>query len=234
MQRVLVSLWVLAVIAFAISAAQAHAAKEPQPQPPPRSTTRYGEDYTYLHDPAARTGAWWEPFKYLPLTGTKGIREVYLTTGLELRARYEHYNNNLWGGASEPHDGYLWLRAMPLVDLHLGSHVRLFGQLIAAFADGVEPVESPVDEDRLDLLQGFADLRLPLGTGTAGAWDQNLMTEWHVRYGGPGVMIYWHVERHSVCIYLPAQNVLLLRGRCYDRRCAAALYGHGSREELCR
>jgi TnpA family transposase len=33
------------------------------------------------------------------------------------------------------------------------------------------------------------------------AWDQNLMTEWHVRYGGRGVMIYWHVERHSTCIY---------------------------------
>ena len=27
------------------------------------------------------------------------------------------------------------------------------------------------------------------------------MTEWHARYGGPGVMIYWHVEKHSVCIY---------------------------------
>jgi TnpA family transposase len=34
-----------------------------------------------------------------------------------------------------------------------------------------------------------------------GAWDQNLMTEWHVRYGGPGVMIYWHVEKNSVCVY---------------------------------
>jgi TnpA family transposase len=34
-----------------------------------------------------------------------------------------------------------------------------------------------------------------------GAWDQNLITEWHVRYGGRGVMIYWHVEKHSVCIY---------------------------------
>lgn len=34
-----------------------------------------------------------------------------------------------------------------------------------------------------------------------GAWDQNLMTEWHVRYGGRGVMIYWHVEAQSVCIY---------------------------------
>jgi len=27
------------------------------------------------------------------------------------------------------------------------------------------------------------------------------MTEYHVRYGGPGVMVYWHVERRSVCIY---------------------------------
>ncbi len=27
------------------------------------------------------------------------------------------------------------------------------------------------------------------------------MTEWHNRYRGPGVMIYWHVERKSVCIY---------------------------------
>ena len=34
-----------------------------------------------------------------------------------------------------------------------------------------------------------------------GAWDQNLMTEWHVRYGGRGVMIYWHVEKKSTCIY---------------------------------
>ena len=32
------------------------------------------------------------------------------------------------------------------------------------------------------------------------AWDQNLMTEWHVRYGRRGV-IYWHVERKSACIY---------------------------------
>jgi TnpA family transposase len=34
-----------------------------------------------------------------------------------------------------------------------------------------------------------------------GAWDQNLLTEWHIRYRGPGVMIYWHVERKSTCIY---------------------------------
>ena len=34
-----------------------------------------------------------------------------------------------------------------------------------------------------------------------GAWDQNLLTEWHTRYRGPGVMIYWHVDRKSLCVY---------------------------------
>ena len=34
-----------------------------------------------------------------------------------------------------------------------------------------------------------------------GAWDRNLMTEWHARYGGRGVMIYWHVERQATCVY---------------------------------
>jgi TnpA family transposase len=34
-----------------------------------------------------------------------------------------------------------------------------------------------------------------------GAWDGNLMTEWHVRYGGRGVMIYWHVDKGSTCIF---------------------------------
>ena len=33
------------------------------------------------------------------------------------------------------------------------------------------------------------------------AWDRNLITEWHARYGGRGVMIYWHVDRNATCIY---------------------------------
>jgi len=34
-----------------------------------------------------------------------------------------------------------------------------------------------------------------------GSWDQNLIAEWHARYKGRGVMIYWHVEKKSTCIY---------------------------------
>jgi TnpA family transposase len=33
------------------------------------------------------------------------------------------------------------------------------------------------------------------------AWDQNIFTEWHSRYGGRGVLIYWHVERHSMVVH---------------------------------
>ena len=33
------------------------------------------------------------------------------------------------------------------------------------------------------------------------AYDQNLVTQWHIRYGGRGVMIYWHVERKSICVH---------------------------------
>ena len=33
------------------------------------------------------------------------------------------------------------------------------------------------------------------------AWDGNLRTQRSIRYGGKGVMIYWHVEKKSTCIY---------------------------------
>ncbi len=39
------------------------------------------------------------------------------------------------------------------------------------------------------------------------AWDQNLLTEWHMRYGGRGVMVYWHVENRSTCIYSQIKRV---------------------------
>ena len=34
-----------------------------------------------------------------------------------------------------------------------------------------------------------------------GAFDQNIFTEWHARYRGRGVLIYWHVERKSMAIH---------------------------------
>ena len=33
------------------------------------------------------------------------------------------------------------------------------------------------------------------------AFDQNIFTEWHSRYGGRGVLIYWHVEHKSMAVH---------------------------------
>lgn len=34
-----------------------------------------------------------------------------------------------------------------------------------------------------------------------GSYDQNIFTEWHSRYGGRGVLIYWHVEKKSMAVH---------------------------------
>jgi TnpA family transposase len=40
-----------------------------------------------------------------------------------------------------------------------------------------------------------------------GAYDQNLLTEYHIRYHGRGIMVYWHVEKKSLCIYSQIKRV---------------------------
>ncbi|CCQ59323.1 Transposase, Tn3 family [Crocosphaera watsonii WH 0003] len=56
-------------------------------------------------------------------------------------------------------------------------------------------------EARLSHIWGEGTTSCASDSKKFGAWDQNLMTEWHIRYGGKGVMIYWHVEKNSACIY---------------------------------
>ncbi|MET0426860.1 MAG: alginate export family protein [Microvirga sp.] len=121
------------------------------------STRRYDESYAYLGDPRKRTGAWWEPFKFIPVdpAGTS-----YLTLGLEMRLREEAYRNFDWGEV--PVDNYQWYRILPYADLHLGPYLRLFGQGIGAWSTGKETPVTGVDETGIELLQGFADLKLPL------------------------------------------------------------------------
>lgn len=54
---------------------------------------------------------------------------------------------------------------------------------------------------RLEKIWGQVTVSLASDSKKFGAWAQNLMAEHHIRYGGRGVMIYWHVEKNSVCIY---------------------------------
>lgn len=147
-------------VAQSIGAAEpndAQAARETTETTPGLTNLRYPEDYSYLRNPANRTGAWWERFKYIPL---EGAGDVYLTLGAELRFREEAYWNFNWGEV--PVDNYQWHRVLPYADLHLGPNVRLFGQMIGAWVTSKETGISGVDETGFELLQGFGEIKLPL------------------------------------------------------------------------
>ncbi|GAA0919807.1 hypothetical protein Vau01_122710 [Virgisporangium aurantiacum] len=61
-----------------------------------------------------------------------------------------------------------------------------------------------------------------------GAFDQNIFTEWHSRYSGRGVLIYWHVERRSMAIHSQLIN-------CSASEVAAMIEGamrHGTTMEV--
>lgn len=121
-----------------------------------QTNLRYDEDWSVLGD-AARAG--WQRIKYAPLDKDGA---VHLTLGGEARARFEGFDNNLWGDPPAPDDGYPWLRVMPHADLHAGP-ARLFVQGIVGYARGVGAGKGPADETGIDLLQGFADVRIGLG-----------------------------------------------------------------------
>jgi hypothetical protein len=148
----------LAGLAVALAGVLAWPADAEPGAPPSLTVTRFDEDWAGLADPATRTGRWTEAFKYASLAGASN----YLTTGLEVRLRNEAFRNNGWGGAEAPDDSYLWVRALPYADLHLGQF-RAFVQPIIASAVGVEPAAGPVDRTGVDLLQGFAEVSLPAG-----------------------------------------------------------------------
>lgn len=121
-----------------------------------QTVLRHDEDWSVLRgEPRER----WQRLKYIPLDA-RG--DAWLTLGGEARARFEGFDNDQWGEAPVPDDGYLWLRTTAHADLHVGPG-RAFVQLIAGYARGVGSGKGPADATGIDLLQGFADVRLDLG-----------------------------------------------------------------------
>jgi hypothetical protein len=119
---------------------------------------RYEEDWREFCA-AARPGS--APFKCLAL----GDRAL-LSFGGELRLRGEVIDNpDLGLGPST--DQALLTRALLHADLRVGEELRAFVQIGSAFATRRAGGDGPTDEDRLDLMQGFVDLGLPLAAGRA-------------------------------------------------------------------
>ncbi|MEL6490071.1 MAG: Tn3 family transposase [Cyanobacteria bacterium J06621_3] len=70
-----------------------------------------------------------------------------------------------------------------------------------ALSQAITDVANAIFRVRLPHIWGEATTACASDSKQFGTWDQNLMTEWHARYKGRGVMIYWHVEKKAVCVY---------------------------------
>ena len=197
---------IVAGFLMGVAAAPASAQQREAWQAPTLSITRYDEDWSDLADAGKRAHHWTGPLKYIPLGDGN-----WLTTGIELRARSETYRNNLWGGADAPNDSYVWLRALPYADLHVGK-VRAFAQPILAYAVGVSPSAGPIDQTRADLLQGFGEVDLGAVTVRAGRQMLSLGMERLVgtRYG-PNVPLAFDGGRADISIGRVKLSLLAVR-----------------------
>jgi len=196
----------LAVLASAFLPSPAQAEPTEAWQAPTLSITRYDEDWSDLADADTRAHHWTGPFKYIPIGD-----DVWLSTGIELRVRNENLENNLWGSAQAPNDSYVWLRALPYADLHVGK-VRAFVQPIASTSASVAPSPGPVDGTGLDLLQGFVEADLGPVTLRGGRQMLSLGTERLIgtRYG-PNVPLAFDGLRANVKLGAATVSLLAVR-----------------------
>ncbi|MEO0373919.1 MAG: Tn3 family transposase [Cyanobacteria bacterium P01_A01_bin.17] len=87
-----------------------------------------------------------------------------------------------------------------------------------ALTQAISDVANAIFRVRLPHIWGEATTACASDSKQFGTWDQNLMTEWHARYKGRGVMIYWHVEKKAVCVYSQLK-------RCSSLEVAAMIKG---------
>ena len=139
MKKFVLTLYV-AVHAFAISAQKLPAFKP----------MRYDEDYFFLK--ADSTRDWYQRIKYSSLNN-----RTYISYGGDIRFQYFNVKNEGWGEEQKDKDGYVFSRYLLHADLHAGKHFRSFVQLQSTLANG-KISTSPVDENPLELHQGFIDV----------------------------------------------------------------------------
>jgi hypothetical protein len=129
--------------------------------------TRYLDDFSYLSDPA-RSDDFWDGVKYIRLGDDPyGNGVPYLSLGGEVRERDESYGHPNFGIKAPAQDSYLLQRLQLNADLHANDYFRGFLQLGSLQRLDARAVPSTTDIDRLDLMQGFVDVRVPTPLGDA-------------------------------------------------------------------
>ncbi|RFM29668.1 alginate export family protein [Deminuibacter soli] len=114
---------------------------------------RYDEDYTYLKNDTSP--GWYNHIKFIPFTADK---KIYASIGGEARYEMVYTHNADWNEFGEGDNHYLLQRYDLHADVHLGNRVRLFTQLRSALESGSKDAPRPIDEDKMNIQNLFADV----------------------------------------------------------------------------
>lgn len=90
---------------------------------------------------------------------------VTLSLGGQLRIRSEFSRQPVFGLAAPAHNNGLLVRSFLSADLKLGPHLRGFVEFVSGQAPIWEGTPPGTQLDRLDLLQGYGELSLPIASG---------------------------------------------------------------------
>jgi Alginate export len=138
-------------------------------QEPAFLSDRWKEDYRYLADQPDKNA--YDRLKYLPLPNRK---DIYLSLGGNFRERLNVYDNDLFGFRSQG-DGHQFLhRFLIHADAHITDHFRAFVQLGSYLSSTNGLGSGPLDDNSVDLQQGFADMRIGDVTARIGRQEFSL------------------------------------------------------------
>ncbi|MFT4060623.1 MAG: Tn3 family transposase [Legionella sp.] len=93
------------------------------------------------------------------------------------------------------------------VSEHQLRHIKNYFLSTDNLKNALSKVANALFKIRLDEIWGGMPIAIAGDSTQFSAYFQNLISEYHNRYGGRGVMIYWHVEKNACCIHSQLKSV---------------------------
>jgi len=87
------------------------------------------------------------------------------------------------------------------------QHIKQYFLTESNLRDAIGRVANSLFKIRSPEIWGDMPIAVASDSTQFSAYFQNLISEYHNRYGGRGVMIYWHVEKNATCIFSQLKSV---------------------------
>lgn len=95
----------------------------------------------------------------------------------------------------------------PHISDHQLRHIKNYFLSTDNLKNALSKVANALFKLRLEEIWGGIPIAVASDSTQFSAYFQNLISEYHNRYGGRGVMIYWHVEKNACCIHSQLKSV---------------------------